>query len=275
MDDEPVDFTKGMEGIDTIPGQKTDEPTMPTSERPSRPPSGYSATADDPTDWPGNFGPSPRNGLTVEVRAVAILTSVNVGMPPDVDWRGRPPLHTTAAGPYGLAEPRSGCRARTPMCPMHPRPTPPDLPGAPDQTFHPALSLLRTPRRTTPQCRKTPTPVRRLCGPPHPHLRRPGRPRRSISQPSPLRARHRPGQGRTPRRRPDRASAPRLPTAPAAGIRLGQHVANECRLARRCRERRRRNLGKRLTRPQPHNGPGTHEACCRTSSIAKRGEFYW
>jgi alkylation response protein AidB-like acyl-CoA dehydrogenase len=29
MDDRPVDFTKGMEGIDTIPGPKTDEPTIP------------------------------------------------------------------------------------------------------------------------------------------------------------------------------------------------------------------------------------------------------
>ena len=31
MDDEPVEFTKGMEGIDTIPGPKTDEPTIPAS----------------------------------------------------------------------------------------------------------------------------------------------------------------------------------------------------------------------------------------------------
>ena len=28
MDDEPVDFTEGMEDIDTIPGPKTDEPTV-------------------------------------------------------------------------------------------------------------------------------------------------------------------------------------------------------------------------------------------------------
>ena len=31
MDDEPVEFTKAMEGIDTIPGPKTDEPTIPAS----------------------------------------------------------------------------------------------------------------------------------------------------------------------------------------------------------------------------------------------------
>jgi len=29
MDDAPVDFTKGMEGIDTIPGPRADEPTIP------------------------------------------------------------------------------------------------------------------------------------------------------------------------------------------------------------------------------------------------------
>jgi acyl-CoA dehydrogenase len=36
MDDEPVDFTKGMEGIDTIPGPKTDgQQTAPQSDKSS------------------------------------------------------------------------------------------------------------------------------------------------------------------------------------------------------------------------------------------------